>query len=110
MNGMDIRCGRHLAQHFADAGLEDVRIKRYLLPFSYIEELGDEGKLLAEHHRGAIGSHLPDVVMKIGRGQDVVAWNEVEKAAAGAKRQNDEFDTARVFAWFYVVCGKKPSN
>jgi len=104
---MDARCGRQLPRLFAEAGLQDVRIKRYVHAHTHADAYRDVEKRYAVHHRDSIGAHMPDLIRKLGMGQDVVSKEEIEAAAEGARKNNEDWETGSGFCWFYVVCGRK---
>jgi hypothetical protein len=108
--GLDGECGLHLPSLFVDAGLEDVRIKRYIYPYSMSDGYTEVEKKFAQHHREGMGVHLPDLIRKLGQGQDVVSHEDVENACEGARKENENWETGRKFIWMYVVCGRKPMS
>jgi hypothetical protein len=110
--GLDGECGLHLPGEFVEAGLEDVRIKRYIYPYSMSEGYTDVEKNFARHHREGMGGHLSDLIKKMGQGQNVVSQEDVEKAVEDAKKANEKenWGTGGEFIWMYVVCGRKPMS
>jgi hypothetical protein len=107
--GLDGKCGSHLLGVFVGAGLEDVRIKRYIYAYSMSDGYTDVEKKFAQHHREGMGRHLPDLIKKMGQGQDVVSQEDVEKAIEDAEKENEKenWETGGRFVYMYVVCGRK---
>ncbi|KAH8727957.1 S-adenosyl-L-methionine-dependent methyltransferase [Phaeosphaeriaceae sp. PMI808] len=102
--GIDITCGRQLPRLFVEAGLTEVSVTRYLYPISSFEGLTDVEKRFAVFHHETMGAYFPDVIRKVGQGQDE---QEVEKAAEEARKENEGWRKNRGFVWFYVICGRK---
>jgi hypothetical protein len=108
VKGMDITCGRRIPHMFAEAGLENIQIKRYMYPMGAWEGLTDAERNMALHHRDGMGTHMPVAIRQVGQGQDVILKEDVEKASEGARRENEMCDRNRGFLLLYVVCGRKP--
>lgn len=106
--GMDATCGRELPRIFSEAGLEDVRIKRYMYPMGLWEGMTEVEKKFAVHHRDGMGVHMGEAIRKVGEGQDVVSKEDVEKAVQGANKEHERWDRNRGFVFIYAVCGRKP--
>jgi hypothetical protein len=107
VKGMDGRCGWRLPRLFADAGLQDVQIERYIYPFSMFDGMTEIETKFALHHREGMGRHLPDLIRKVAEGQDVVSQKEVEDACEEARKENEEWEEGKGFVWLYVVLGRK---
>ncbi|CAO2654269.1 Nn.00g110020.m01.CDS01 [Neocucurbitaria sp. VM-36] len=105
--GLDSTAGSLLPGLFADTGLQDVRIRRYLYPYSMWNEQTEEQKRFAKHHRRTLGDVMPMMIKRQGAGSDLVDEAELQRAIKSAEAERDEWDGGRSFAWVYVVCGQK---
>jgi hypothetical protein len=108
--GLDSTCGQQLPRMFAEAGLEDVHIKRYMYPMGLWEGQTDAEKKFALHHREEMGIHIGQMIRKIGQEQDVVTKEEVDKAVEEVDKALEEWDHFRGFVFIYAVCGRKPAR
>jgi hypothetical protein len=108
--GLDATSGKQLPRWFAEAGLEDVQIKRYMYPMGMWDGMTESEKKFAEHHKHGLGATLPEVIRKLGQGQNEVSEESMQKAIGQLKRACDEWDHYRGFLLFYAVCGRKPAK
>ena len=105
---MDIYCGSKIGSLFADAGLIDIHIKRYMFPFSKWDELTNEERETAEYIGIAWKEVLPILIRKAGDNAGAEYADDVEKGIRDVEKFYETFEGGRNFLWMYVVCGRKP--
>jgi hypothetical protein len=108
--GMDLDCGKKLPFMFADAGLEDVQIKRYVYYLGAWEDMTDAERNFAEFHKKTMAVDLPQAISRVGQGQDVVSQEKVAQAIADTKKECEQWDGNRGFFFIYAVCGRRPAK
>jgi hypothetical protein len=105
--GLDSGVGSQLPKLFEDAGLEDIRIERYVFPYGTWEGMTDAQRRYAPVMKAFVKNDLPHVIRKLvsvtGSMSDEEAERIIEDSKAFATRCNGN----REFGWFYVVCGRK---
>lgn len=108
LKGVDLYCGSAIPALFAEAGLTDVSVTRYMVPYSRWEGLTEEEKAVADFYESFIRGVIPVSIRKAGENAGPEYAEEVEEAVRDAKRYHDAYDGGRNFLWMYVVCGRKP--
>jgi hypothetical protein len=108
--GMDLECGRGLPFMFAEAGLEDVHIRRYVYYFGSWDGMTDVEREFAEFHRKTMAVDLAQAIYKVGQGQDAVSEERVEQAVADVEKEKEKWEGNRGFFFIYAVCGRKPAK
>jgi hypothetical protein len=108
--GMDLNCGKKLPLMFADAGLEDVQIKRYVYYMGSWDGMTDAERKFAEFHKKTIAVDLSQSIQRIGQGQDAVPQEKVTQAIADIKKEHEQWEGNRGFFFIYAVCGRKPAK
>jgi hypothetical protein len=108
LKDVDLYCGSKIPSLFADAGLTDIRIKRYMVPYSRWEGLTREEKAMADYLETFVRDLIPVAIRKAGENAGPEYAQEIETAVRDAKRYHKEFEGGRNFLWMYVVCGRKP--
>ncbi|KAF9699117.1 hypothetical protein EKO04_002857 [Ascochyta lentis] len=105
--GLEPRVGALLANYFEDAGLKDVRIKRYVLPFGTWDGMTDAQRRMAPIHKAFVRDDAPGLIRKLGNAMASMSWEKVDKVVEDSKGFVDRFEGNREFGWVYVVCGRK---
>ncbi|KAL5394639.1 hypothetical protein PMIN02_004777 [Paraphaeosphaeria minitans] len=108
LNDVDLYCGANIPSLFAEAGLTDIRITRYMVPYSRWEGLTREEKEMADYLETFVRDLIPVAIRKAGENAGPGHREEVEDAVRDAKKYHEAFDGGRNFLWMYVVCGWKP--
>lgn len=105
----DLYIGDRLPSLFAAAGLQDVEVTRYMLPFSRWEELTQEEREVADYLEGFVRDVIPVAIRKAGDNvhEGVVSGEEVESAVDDVGRYVEGYEGGRTFLWLYVVRGRK---
>ena len=93
---------------FADAGLTDIRIKRYMFPFGRWDELTSEERGMADYMGTAWKEVLPVLLKKAGDSAGPEYAEDAEKGIRDVKKYYETYEGGRNFMWMYVVCGRKP--
>ncbi|KAH3990333.1 hypothetical protein HBH70_167450 [Parastagonospora nodorum] len=106
--GLESLCGEKLPRWFVEAGLEDVQIKRYMLPMGQWEGMTEAERKFGEHYPIGIGASMLVSMRKLGQGQNEVSQEDIEKGVEGANKVKQEWQKYRGFFWVYAVCGRKP--
>jgi hypothetical protein len=109
-NGLVPTCGRELPHWFAEAGLEDVRVRRYMLPMGVWDGMTEAERKWGEHYPKNIGSFMIEGIRKLGRSQTEVSEADVEVGAYGADKVKQDWQGYRGFIFVYAVCGRKPAK
>ena len=108
LQDVDLYCGSKIPSLFVDAGLTDIHVKRYMMPYSRWEGLTREEKAMADYLETFVRDMIPVAIRKAGESAGPEYAREIEKAVRDAKRYHEAFDGGRNFVWMYVVCGRKP--
>lgn len=98
----------HLPQLFADAGLEDIHIRRILFPFGNHDDLTETEKQCLPLNKIALSTLVPTVTKKMQATLGNVNDDDVDEIMRETREHLDTFDGRRDFAWIYVVWGRKP--
>ena len=104
----DIYCGSKIGSLFADAGLTDIHIKRYMFPFSRWDELTSEERGMADYMGTAWKEVLPILIKKAGDSAGPEYAEDAERGVRDVEKYYETFEGGRNFMWMYVVCGRKP--
>ncbi|KAJ8112650.1 hypothetical protein OPT61_g5022 [Boeremia exigua] len=107
LKGVDTHCGSKIPSLFAEAGLTDIRIRRYMVPYSRWEGLTKEEKDMADYLETFIRDLVPVAIRKAGQNAGPEYAQEAEEAIADTKRYHEAYEGGRDFLWMYVVCGRK---
>lgn len=107
VNGGDFYCGRNIAALFEEAGLVDIKVMRYMMPYSQWEGLTVEERAWAGYLEGFVKNALPVSIRRAGDELGGEWKGEAEEAVEDLKVYADRFDGARSFLWMYVVWGRK---
>ncbi len=110
LKDVDIRCGSHIPSLFAEAGLTDIMIRRYMVPYSRWEGLTREEKEFADYLETFIRDLVPVAIRKAGENAGSQYALEAEEAVADARRYHQAYEGGRDFLWMYVICGRKPEQ
>ncbi|KAF2015765.1 S-adenosyl-L-methionine-dependent methyltransferase [Aaosphaeria arxii CBS 175.79] len=109
--GLDPLIGWRLPQMFADAGLVDIKVRRYMYPWGVWEGMTDAEKQFAELGRGVISQMLPSALAKLQQGiGKAEEEGEVKSAIEDLHAQARSWERGRLFIWLYVVYGRKPAE
>ena len=108
LKDVDIYCGSKIGSLFADAGLIDIHIKRYMFPFSKWDELTNQERETAEYIGIGWKEVLPILIRKAGDNAGAEYADDVEKGIRDVEKFYETFEGGRNFLWMYVVCGRKP--
>ena len=108
LKDVDLYCGSKIPSLFADAGLEDVCIRRYMVPYSRWDELTREEKEMADYLETFVRDLIPVAIRKAGDNAGPEYAGEIEEAVRDVKRYHEAYEGGRNFLWMYVVCGRKP--
>lgn len=108
LKGVDIRCGSKIPSLFAEAGLTDIRITRYMMPYSRWEGLTKQEKANADYLETFVRDLIPIALRKAGENAGPGYAKDVEAAIADARKYYEAYEGGRNFVWMYVVCGRKP--
>ncbi|KAF2450248.1 hypothetical protein P171DRAFT_402538 [Karstenula rhodostoma CBS 690.94] len=108
LKDVDLYCGVHIASLFAEAGLTDIRVTRYLVPYSRWEGLTREEKEMADYLETVVRDIIPIAIRKAGENAGPEYGREVDEAVTDARKYLEAYDGGRDFLWLYVVCGRKP--
>lgn len=108
LKGVDLYCGSKIPSLFAEAGLVDIRIKRYMVPYSRWEDLTEAERAFADFLEPFVRDVIPVAIRKAGENDGPEFAQEVEEAIRDVKRYYENFEGGRNFLWMYVVCGRKP--
>ncbi|KAL8642056.1 MAG: hypothetical protein Q9228_001222 [Teloschistes exilis] len=106
--GLDLNIGLHAQRYMEEAGLIDVQVVKYMVPFgTWLAGERPETRKIGEHSAGEMGkvfsqSILPGVTRNLGIPEDEMRELQVEckRCLAGEEGK---------YWWFYVVWGRKPS-
>lgn len=110
VTGLEPECGRRLPRWFAETGLEDVRIRRYMLPMGVWDGMTEAERKWGEHYPRNIGAFMPEAMRKIGQSQTEVSQADVKAGVDGAIKVKQEYQGYRGFIFVYAVCGRKPAK
>lgn len=104
--GLEPRIGSLLAKCFEDAGLKEILIKRYVLPFGTWEGMTDAQRRMAPVHEVFVRDDAPILIRKLGA-MGSMSSEEVDKVLENLDAFVNRFEGNREFGWVYVVCGRK---
>lgn len=104
--GLEPRIGSLLAKYFEDAGLEEIRVERYLLPFGIWEGMTEAQRCMAPVHEAFVRDDAPVLIRKLGSANSMSS-EEVGKVLEDLKAFVERFEGNREFGWVYVVYGRK---
>lgn len=110
LSDVDIRCGSKIASLFVEAGLTDIKIRRYMVPYSRWEGLTTEEKEIADYLETFVRDLVPVATRKAGENAGSEYSLEVEAAIDDARKYYEGYQGGRNFLWMYVVCGRKPEQ
>ena len=108
--GLDPSVGSHLPKRFEDAGLENIRIARYILPYGSWEGMADAQRRFAPVNGRFLRDDAPAVMGKLAKVTGAMSEEDVAKNAEALRDFMKRYDGNREFAWTYVVCGRKPQS
>ncbi|KAJ4379597.1 hypothetical protein N0V86_004778 [Didymella sp. IMI 355093] len=108
LKDVDLYCGSKIPSLFAEAGLTDLRIKRYMVPYSRWEDLTEAERGFADYLETFLRDVIPVAIRKAGENAGPKYTQEVEEAIKDVERYYKAFEGGRNFLWMYVVCGRKP--
>ncbi|KAL5374102.1 hypothetical protein DPSP01_012163 [Paraphaeosphaeria sporulosa] len=108
LKDVDLYCGANIPSLFAEAGLTDIRITRYMVPFSRWDGLTREEREMADYLETFVRDLIPVAIQKAGESAGPEYAGEVEDAIRDARKYHEAFDEGRNSLWMYVVCGRKP--
>lgn len=104
--GLEPRIGSLLAGYFVDAGLEEIRVERYVLPFGIWEGMTDAQRCMAPVHEAFVREDAPVLIRKLGSANSMSS-EEVDKVVEDLKAFVERFEGNREFGWVYIVYGRK---
>jgi hypothetical protein len=107
LKGVDLYCGPNIPTLFAEAGLTDIKIRRYMIPYSRWEVLTKEERAMGDYLEGFLRDLIPVAIRKAGENAGPEYKEEAEEAVRDAKRYHEAYEGGRNFLWMYVVCGRK---
>ncbi|KAL6703576.1 hypothetical protein ACN47E_009521 [Coniothyrium glycines] len=105
---VDLYCGPNIPFLFANAGLVDMTIRRYMMPYSRWDGLTREETAISDYLETFVRDLVPMSIRKAGENAGPEYAAEAERAVEDAKRYHAAYDGGRNFLWMYVVCGRKP--
>lgn len=108
LKDVDLYCGPNIPFLFAKAGLVDITVRRYMVPYSTWEGLTREEQEMAEYLECFIRDYVPISLRKAGENAGPEYKEVVEEAIRDAKKYHEAYSGGRNFLWMYVVCGRKP--
>ena len=108
LKGVDLYCGSKIPSLFADAGLTNIRIKRYMVPYSRWKDLTEVERAFADYLETFARDVIPVAIRKAGENAGPEYAREVEEAVRDVRKYYEAFEGGRNFLWMYVVCGRKP--
>lgn len=108
MKDVDLYCGSKIPSLFAEAGLTDIRIERYMIPYSRWKDLTEVERAFADYLETFARDVVPVAIRKAGENAGPEYAQEVEEAIRDVRRYHEAFEGGRNFLWMYVVCGRKP--
>jgi hypothetical protein len=108
LKDVDIYCGSKIGSLFADAGLTDIRIKRYMFPFGRWDELTSEERGMADYIGTSWKEVLPILIKRAGDNAGPEYAEDVERGIRDVMKFYETFEGGKNFLWMYVVCGRKP--
>lgn len=108
LKNVDVRCGSKIPSLFAEAGLVEIKITRYMMPYSRWEGLTLEERANADYLETFVRNVVPVALRKTGENAGPAYAEEVEAAIANARKYSEAYEGGREFLWMYVVCGRKP--
>lgn len=108
LKDVDIYCGRNIPFLFEKAGLVDITIRRYMVPYSTWDGLTREEQEIGEYLECFIRDYVPITLRKAGENAGPGYEDEVVAAILDAKKYHETYVGGRNFLWMYVVCGRKP--
>jgi hypothetical protein len=101
-------CGKHLPQLFADAGLEDIHIRRILVPYGSHDDLTDAEKQFMSQSKNVLITIMPDMAKKMRVDLEDVSDADVDEMIRDTREHLDTWDGRRDYNLFYFVYGRKP--
>lgn len=104
--GLEPRIGTLLGSYLENAGLEDVQVERYVLPFGTWEGMTEAQRRMAPIHEAFVRDDAPDLIRKLGN-VGSMSSEEVGKVIEDLKAFVGRFHGNREHGWIYVVYGKK---
>jgi hypothetical protein len=107
--GLEPRIGTLLGSYLEDAGLEDVQVQRYVLPFGTWEGMMEAQRRMAPIHEAFVRDDAPGLIRKLGSAGSMSS-EEVDKVIKDLRAFVERFDGNREHGWIYVVYGKKPQT
>lgn len=105
--GFEPSVGSKLAQYFADAGLQDIRIKRYVYPYGTWEGMPDAQRHYAPINKKFVENEVPVVMRKLSIAMGTISSEEVDRLVEKSRAFVERFEGNGEFGWVYVVCGRK---
>jgi hypothetical protein len=107
---LDPSIGSHLPKRFEDAGLDDIRIARYILPYGSWTGMTDVQRQFAPVNGRFLRDNAPAVMRKLAKVTGAMSEEDVAKNVDALRGFMERYDGNREFAWTYVVCGRKPQS
>ncbi|KAF3043991.1 hypothetical protein E8E12_004916 [Didymella heteroderae] len=99
LKDVDLYCGTKIPSLFAEAGLIDIRIKRYMIPYSRWGELTDAERAFADYLQTFARDVMPVAIRKAGENVGLAHAQEVEEAVKDVRRYYESFEGGRNFLW-----------
>lgn len=108
LKDVDLYCGSKIPSLFAEIGLVDISIKRYMVPYSRWDDLTEVERAFSDYLETFARDVMPVAIRKAGENAGPEYAQEVEEAIRDARRYHEAYEGGRNFLWMYVVCGRKP--
>jgi hypothetical protein len=105
--GFELSIGSKLARYFADAGLQDVRIKRYVYPYGTWKGMTDAQRHYAPINKNFVENEMPALMRKLSIVMGTISSEETDRLIEKSREFVERFEGNREFGWVYVVCGRK---
>lgn len=91
LKGVDLYCGSKIPSLFAEFSLTDIRIKRYMFPYSRWDELTEAERVFADYPGSFARDVLPVAIRKAGEHAGPEYAQEVEEAIKDVRRYYEAF-------------------
>lgn len=105
--GLEPQIGTLLGIYLENAGLEEVRIERYVLPFGTWKGMTDAQRRMAPIHENFVRNDALGLIRKLGSAGSMSS-EEVGKVVEGLEAFVEKFNGNREHGWIYVAYGRKP--
>lgn len=108
--GLEPDIGSQLPKRFEDAGLEDIRIERYIFPYGSWEGMTDVQRRFTSVNERFLRHDAPALLGKLAMVTGAMSDEDVATNVEAVREFLTRYSGNREFSWIYVVCGRKPRS